>query len=604
MIPIPTIPNWKPLGYWGSLSDDVILYLQSKKVMFAETYAPYYLASIGAHIANLGANVRPEDKMKFGGREGTYFYSKSGKPCDIRLHVCMLGPPGSGKCLFTNTPIPTKDGWKTMEQLMVGDVVIDSEGKFTSIIATSPIMFDHKCYEIEFSDGSKIIADAEHQWITTTERTTTTHKKYYNLQKQPTGINCNENYTENKKDLCFNRQYPQTIKTTEEIKNTITLNHFITKKDTIFYITKITEVPSVPVKCITVDSPTHCYLAGKTMIPTHNSFYLSHFTDPIIGFIANTHMPIRKYTDLTTAGLVGSAVAVGKKGQGMNIPGDAEIFKTGVFGFDELSGILSTREDYNVNMVNTVLQLLDEGQISKRTLYGDFSFRTYATVWGGTQPLRLNLSHGLARRFLILRFSPTPEDEKKLMDVQQDGLGIKHSTDEIDQIRKQINDIWEGFAVKECVFERHLHEFKRSLGISHIDSEWIDRLAIGWNVVTNYEAGDKELLVALHHHLEEMITNALNWRYSAIIDGSKADVVKLVNPDKEYTTTDLKRMCCKNLGISYKDMSAIINEMIDDGVFESIKTKTKKTSFKLVNATLLKELVQDEVSNEDVVFGK
>ena len=37
------------------------------------------------------------------------------------------------------------------------------------------------------------------------------------------------------------------------------------------YITDIQPVESVPVKCIEVDSPSHLYLAGKTMIPTHNS---------------------------------------------------------------------------------------------------------------------------------------------------------------------------------------------------------------------------------------------------------------------------------------------------------------------------------------------
>ena len=45
------------------------------------------------------------------------------------------------------------------------------------------------------------------------------------------------------------------------------LNH---KKNYHFYIRSITEVDSVPVYCITVDNPTHLFLAGKTLIPTHN----------------------------------------------------------------------------------------------------------------------------------------------------------------------------------------------------------------------------------------------------------------------------------------------------------------------------------------------
>jgi replicative DNA helicase len=35
----------------------------------------------------------------------------------------------------------------------------------------------------------------------------------------------------------------------------------------------IRPVASVPVRCITVDSPTHLYLAGHTMVPTHNTAF-------------------------------------------------------------------------------------------------------------------------------------------------------------------------------------------------------------------------------------------------------------------------------------------------------------------------------------------
>lgn len=42
------------------------------------------------------------------------------------------------------------------------------------------------------------------------------------------------------------------------------------------YIRKIEKVDSVPVKCIQVDSPSHMYLCGKSMIPTHNTFMLNY----------------------------------------------------------------------------------------------------------------------------------------------------------------------------------------------------------------------------------------------------------------------------------------------------------------------------------------
>ena len=37
------------------------------------------------------------------------------------------------------------------------------------------------------------------------------------------------------------------------------------------YITAVRRVPSVPVRCVQVDNDDHLYLAGRSMIPTHNS---------------------------------------------------------------------------------------------------------------------------------------------------------------------------------------------------------------------------------------------------------------------------------------------------------------------------------------------
>jgi phage terminase large subunit-like protein len=37
------------------------------------------------------------------------------------------------------------------------------------------------------------------------------------------------------------------------------------------YIEAVDEVPTVPIRCITVDSPSRLYLAGRTLIPTHNT---------------------------------------------------------------------------------------------------------------------------------------------------------------------------------------------------------------------------------------------------------------------------------------------------------------------------------------------
>lgn len=69
-----------------------------------------------------------------------------------------------GKALDIECPIATPDGFKAMGDLVVGDKVFDENGEVCNVVGVSPIMYGHDCYEITFSDGAKIVADAEHNW--------------------------------------------------------------------------------------------------------------------------------------------------------------------------------------------------------------------------------------------------------------------------------------------------------------------------------------------------------------------------------------------------------------------------------------------------------
>ena len=51
------------------------------------------------------------------------------------------------------------------------------------------------------------------------------------------------------------------------------------------YITAIRPVPSVPVKCIEVDSLSHLYLAGDSLVPTHNSNLINVFLSNLAGCV-------------------------------------------------------------------------------------------------------------------------------------------------------------------------------------------------------------------------------------------------------------------------------------------------------------------------------
>src|SRR4051812_38883053 len=73
--------------------------------------------------------------------------------------------PSMGKALALGTPIPTPDGWSTMGDLAVGDAVLDEQGQPCTVTYATPVQRERRCYEVEFDDGSVIVADAEHQWF-------------------------------------------------------------------------------------------------------------------------------------------------------------------------------------------------------------------------------------------------------------------------------------------------------------------------------------------------------------------------------------------------------------------------------------------------------
>jgi deoxycytidine triphosphate deaminase len=69
-----------------------------------------------------------------------------------------------GKALALDTPVPTPAGWRTMGELEVGDEVFDAYGRPTRIVAATEPLVGRACREVSFSDGTTVVADAEHQW--------------------------------------------------------------------------------------------------------------------------------------------------------------------------------------------------------------------------------------------------------------------------------------------------------------------------------------------------------------------------------------------------------------------------------------------------------
>ncbi|MBO0775170.1 MAG: replicative DNA helicase [Actinobacteria bacterium] len=82
--------------------------------------------------------------------------------------VVIAARPAIGKALALDTPLPTPDGWTAMGEVAVGDRLMGAGGRPVTVVAATEVMDGRPCYEVEFSDGEVIVADAQHQWLTWT----------------------------------------------------------------------------------------------------------------------------------------------------------------------------------------------------------------------------------------------------------------------------------------------------------------------------------------------------------------------------------------------------------------------------------------------------
>lgn len=98
---------------------------------------------------------------------------------DMHPNLTCIKCSQVGLALSLDTPIVTPTGWTTMGELSVGDIVYDDRGRQCCVTYVSPIYTDHKCFELEFDDGSKITADENHRWFVESEKAFNDKGEFY-----------------------------------------------------------------------------------------------------------------------------------------------------------------------------------------------------------------------------------------------------------------------------------------------------------------------------------------------------------------------------------------------------------------------------------------
>ena len=210
-----------------------------------------------------------------------------------------------GKALALDTPVPTPDGWTTMGRLAPGAWVFDLSGHPTPVVAASEVLVNRPCRLVEFSDGTRIVADVDHRWAVLDHhgrpRLLTTEAVQRSLTEgravsvpaagadrlgTPQRRKATSSAVHVLRCGCYSAHNAARRPDRPELVDVVVVpaaagavaarsrrprGHPRAHLRRARAITSVSPCESVPVRCIEVGSPDGVFLVGRSFIPTHNS---------------------------------------------------------------------------------------------------------------------------------------------------------------------------------------------------------------------------------------------------------------------------------------------------------------------------------------------
>ena len=192
----------------------------------------------------------------------------------------------------------------------------------------------------------------------------------------------------------------------------------------------------------------------------------------------------------------------------------------GILAFEEISSLwISNKKDHSTDMVNGLLTTTDSGRFRKVMRNGWVSYNTRYTIWGGTQPARLELESGLDRRFFIIQIGMSKE--KELAYKQAQSAQARMKSDERASLAGQAIAIKDWFLKRQqdvmkhpitgVIFDDELDQWIQQPAVRNFESDLFRRLAIGFAMMQRQWHGGV-LHVAWSDKLEKLLNDSLRMR--------------------------------------------------------------------------------------------
>src|SRR3972149_37515 len=109
--------------------------------------------------------------------------------------------------------------------------------------------------------------------------------------------------------------------------------------------------------------------------------------------------------------------------------------------------------------------------------------------------------------------------------------------------------------------------------MTHTEIILFEKLAIGYNIMTNYKYDDTDLIVKADNRLKELFEYGWTWRNIMMGESSNVQILKLIR-ERDWPISELKRRL-QSLGIHFAQSSERIQRLCARGVLRKYSKEVK-----------------------------
>lgn len=276
------------------------------------------------------------------------------------------------------------------------------------------------------------------------------------------------------------------------------------------------------------------------------TFFMELMLNPEIGIIGGTNIPTQMVQNMTEAAFVGSDGGDGEEDYDVGL---AEKFKDGVLGceeFDSLAQVMQT--DHSSNLDNMLLTALDSGRVRKNLAHAEINYDTNVSLFAATQPMRMDLTSGFARRFIFMKFYPSPTQIDEMRESRRRGRGQEADFDKLQRFKNELGKKFDS-RVSKIDKVRGLDQLDSifdSVGVPHFEEKVYERMAMGYSVLKKHSIVKEESSTYLEiqptRELKHLLKQSMEWRDSLMQDVEGDQIVSVLKnmPDQCIEKDELK----------------------------------------------------------------